>query len=66
MIRGGQTVQGSGGRRVVLHVADFDREGRPRPPKPAERSEWEAFLDAQKGMDVELSIHEEDRTWAPG
>jgi len=55
-----------GGRRVVIHVADFDKEGRPREVKPDERAAWEAFLDSQKGLEVELSIHEEDRTWAPG
>ena len=27
---------------------------------------WEAFFDGQKGLDVELSVYEEDRTWAPG
>lgn len=54
------------GRRVVVHVANFDREGRPRAPKADERAAWEAFFDAQKGLDVELSIHEEERTWAPG
>jgi hypothetical protein len=54
------------GRRTVLVVADFDREGRPRPPKADERVAWEAFFDGQKGLDVELSLYEEDRTWAPG
>lgn len=55
-----------GGRRVVVHVADFDKEGRPHEVKPDERAAWEAFLDSQKGLEVELSMHEEDRTWAPG
>jgi len=55
-----------GGRRVVIHVADFDKEGRPHEVKPDERAAWEAFLDSQKGLEVELSMHEEDRTWAPG
>lgn len=55
-----------GGRRVVIHVADFDKEGRPREVKADERAAWEAFVDSQKGLEVELSMHEEDRTWAPG
>lgn len=54
------------GRRVVVHVADFDKEGRPREVKGDERAAWEAFIDSQKGLEVELSMHEEDRTWAPG
>jgi hypothetical protein len=54
------------GRRTAIVVADFDRDGRPRPPKAEERAAWEAFFDGQKGLDVELSLYEEDRTWAPG
>jgi hypothetical protein len=54
----------AGGRRVVLHVADFEKDGRPRAVTPAERAGWETFADGQKGSDIELSIHEEDRTWA--
>jgi hypothetical protein len=54
------------GRRVAVVVADFGRDGRPRPPKPGERAAWEAFFDAQRGQEAELSIYEEDRTWAPG
>lgn len=54
------------GRRTVLVVAEFDRDGRPRPPKADERTAWESFFDGQKGLDVELSLYEEDRTWAPG
>ncbi len=61
-----RVLDATGGRRIVLHVADFDKEGRPRAPKTEERAAWEAFLDGQKGSDIELSIHEEDRTWAPG
>lgn len=56
----------AGGRRTAIVVADFDRDGRPRPPKAEERAAWEAFFDGQKGLDVELSLYEEDRTWAPG
>ncbi|MCW1925227.1 DUF2868 domain-containing protein [Luteolibacter arcticus] len=56
----------AGGRRTALVVADFDREGRPRAPKADERVAWEKFFDGQKGLDVELSLYEEDRTWAPG
>ncbi len=56
----------AGERRTAIVVADFDREGRPRPPKADERAAWEAFFDGQKGLDVELSLYEEDRTWAPG
>ena len=55
-----------GGRRIVIHVADFDKEGRPREVKADERAAWEAFIDSQKGLEVELSMHEEDRTWVPG
>jgi hypothetical protein len=61
-----RVLDAGGGRRIVLHVADFDKEGRPREVKADERAAWEAFLDGQKGLEVELSIHEEDRTWAPG
>jgi len=61
-----RVLEAGGNRRTVIHVADFDKEGRPREPKPDERAAWEAFLDGQKGLEIELSIHEEDRTWAPG
>lgn len=61
-----RVLDATGGRRIVLHVADFDKEGRPRAPKAGERAAWEAFFDGQKGSEIELSIHEEDRTWAPG
>lgn len=61
-----RVLEAAGGRRLVIHVADFDKQGRPREVKPDERAAWEAFLDGQKGLEVELSIHEEDRTWAPG
>jgi len=57
---------GGSGRRIVVHVANFDKEGRPKEPTADERAAWEAFLDAQKGLEVELSIHEEDRAWEPG
>ncbi|MCW1883281.1 DUF2868 domain-containing protein [Luteolibacter flavescens] len=56
----------AGGRRSSVVVADFDREGRPRPPKADDRAAWEAYFDGQKGLDVEVSFYEEDRTWAPG
>jgi hypothetical protein len=59
-------LEATGGRRLVIHVANFDKLGRPSEPKADERGAWEAFLDGQKGLEVELSIHEEDRTWAPG
>lgn len=55
-----------GGRRIVIHVANFSKEGRPTEPSADERAAWEAFLDGQKGLEVELSIHEEDRAWEPG
>jgi acyl-CoA reductase-like NAD-dependent aldehyde dehydrogenase len=61
-----RVVAAAGGRRTAIVVADFDRDGRPRPPKAEERAAWEAFFDGQKGLDVELSLYEEDRTWAPG
>ena len=61
-----RVTEARGGRRVVIHVADFDKEGRPHEVKPDERAAWEAFLDSQKGLEVELSMHEEERTWAPG
>jgi hypothetical protein len=61
-----RVLDAAGGRRIVLHVADFDKEGRPGAVKGDERAAWEAFLDGQKGIEVELSIHEEDRTWATG
>ncbi|MCW1911972.1 DUF2868 domain-containing protein [Luteolibacter sp. GHJ8] len=61
-----RVLEAAGGRRLVIHIADFDKQGRPREVKADERAAWEAFLDGQKGLDVELSIHEEDRTWAPG
>jgi hypothetical protein len=48
----------------VVHVADFEKGGRPGTVKPDERAAWEAFADGQKGLEFELSIHEEDRTWA--
>lgn len=54
------------GRRIVIHVANFDKQGRPKEPTAEERATWEAFLDGQKGLEVELSIHEEDRAWEPG
>lgn len=47
------------GRRVVLHVADFDESGRPRAVTAAEKAGWEAFVDGRKGLDLELSIHGE-------
>ncbi len=62
----GRAADARQGRRVVVHVADFDKEGRPREVKADERAAWEAFIDSQKGLEVELSMHEEDRTWAPG
>jgi hypothetical protein len=61
-----RVLDAAGGRRIVLHVADFDKEGRPGAVKGDERAAWEAFLDGQQGIEVELSIHEEDRTWATG
>ncbi|WP_367874437.1 DUF2868 domain-containing protein [Luteolibacter sp. Populi] len=61
-----RVLEAGGGRRVVIHVADFDKTGRPAEPKPDERAAWEAFLDSQKGLEVELSIHEEDRAWEAG
>ena len=61
-----RVLDAAGGRRIVLHVADFDKEGRPGPVKDDERAAWEAFLDGQQGSELELSIHEEDRTWATG
>ena len=48
------------GRRVVLHVADFDPAGRPRAVAATERAGWEAFVDGRRGLDLELSIHGED------
>lgn len=54
------------GRRVVLYVADFDGEGRPRAAAPSEREAWASFADGLAGVELELVFHEEDRTWAPG
>jgi hypothetical protein len=59
-----KVLDAAGGRRVVVHVADFEKDGRPGAVKPDERAAWEAFADGQKGLEFELSIHEEDRTWA--
>ena len=59
-----RVLEAAGGRRLVVHVADFEKEGRPGSVKPDERAAWEAFADGQKGLEFELSIHEEDRTWA--
>jgi hypothetical protein len=59
-----KVLDAAGGRRLVVHVADFEKDGRPGGVKPDERAGWEAFADGQKGLEFELSIHEEDRTWA--
>jgi hypothetical protein len=59
-----KVLDAAGGRRLVVHVADFEKDGRPGAVKPDERAAWEAFADGQKGLDFELSMHEEDRTWA--
>jgi len=59
-----KVLDAAGGRRLVVHVADFEKGGRPGTVKPDERAAWEAFADGQKGLEFELSIHEEDRTWA--
>jgi hypothetical protein len=59
-----RVLDAAGGRRLVVHVADFEKDGRPGGVKPDERAAWEAFADGQKGLEFELSIHEEDRTWA--
>ncbi|WP_193211901.1 DUF2868 domain-containing protein [Luteolibacter marinus] len=61
-----RVLDAAGGRRIVLHVADFDQQGRAKTVNAAERAAWETFIDSQKGHDVDLSIHEEDRTWATG
>ncbi len=53
-------------RRIVLYVADFDGEGRPREAGAAEREAWAAFADGLAGVEVELVFYEEERTWAPG
>lgn len=53
-------------RRIVLYVADFDSEGRPREAGAAEREAWAAFADGLAGVEVELVFYEEERTWAPG
>ena len=58
-----RVLDAAGGRRLVVHVADFEKDGRPGAVKPDERAGWEAFADGQKGLEFELSIHEEDRTW---
>ncbi len=61
-----RVLEAGGVRRIVIYVADFDKTGRPGEPTAEERAAWEAFLDGQKGLEVELSIHEEDRAWEPG
>ena len=59
-----RVLEAAGGRRLVVHVADFGKDGRPGAVKPDERAAWEAFADGQKGRDFELSIHGEEAAWA--
>lgn len=54
-----RVVEATAGRRIVVHVADFDQNGKAHAVKADERAAWEAFLDTQKGSEVELSIQEE-------
>lgn len=58
-----KVLDAAGGRRLVVHVADFGKDGRPCAVKPDERAAWEAFADGQKGRDFELSIHGEEAAW---
>ena len=54
-----RVLDATGGRRIVIHVANFDQDGKPRAVTGDERAAWEAFIDAQKGSEVNLSLHEE-------
>jgi hypothetical protein len=59
-----QRVRASAGeRRVVLYVADFGPDGRPRAVAPSERAAWQDFIDARAAADVELGIHGEESAW---
>ncbi|MFC7338958.1 DUF2868 domain-containing protein [Haloferula chungangensis] len=51
----------AGERRVVLLVGNPTPEGGMKPVEPEQRIQWETFMDARKGSEVELVFYEEVR-----